>query len=371
MLIGIDGRALSGALAGSGRYVSELCRALDKLLPEAQFLVYSNTPVPLPVLGSRWTLRMDKTVWGRHLSSFAWYMLRVGQLASVDGVTAFWGGANFLPLGLPRRIHSVLTVLDLVHKVMPQSMALKHRLAFALFFYRGLQQANVLATISRGTSERLGKFGYRQADLVIYPGVDGAFRPATDTEISTMRDILKLRGPYLLSVSTLEPRKNLSTLIAAFVTAHRGGELNGFSLVLVGQAGWHNAALRAAVAAAQEEGVAIQCTGHVPDTLLPALYTDAKAVLMPSIYEGFGLPILEARLCGAHVLATDMPETREAGGPDVTYITPTVAGIKAGLRQVLDLPRRQSGLDTMEVPRWDVQGLMLARALCPVKGQLN
>lgn len=371
MLIGIDGRALSGSLAGSGRYVSELCRALDKALPEARFLVYSNVAVPLPVLGSRWALRMDETVWGGQLSSFAWYMLRVGQLAKLDGVTAFWGGANFLPLGLPSRIRTVLTVLDLVHKVMPHSMGLKHRLAFKLFFRRGLQQAEVLSSISRGTSTRLGKFGYRQADLVVYPGVDEKFQQATDIDISAMRDILKVHGPYLLSVSTLEPRKNLPTLIAAFMAMQRAGELDGYTLVLAGQAGWHDKALGAAVAEAHEKGVVIQRTGHVPDALLPALYTGAEAVLMPSIYEGFGLPILEARMCGARVVVTDMPETREAGGSDVTYTTPTEAGISAGLRQVLGWPRRESELGAMDVPRWDAQGLKLAQALCPAIGRVH
>lgn len=363
MMIGIDGRALTGAMAGSGRYVSELCRALDQCLPEAHFLVFCNAPVPLPVRNSRWSLRTDDTAWGKHLSPFAWYLLRAGRLAQADGVSAFWGGANFLPLGLPRRIHAVLTVLDLVHRVMPQSMSFKHRLAFDWFFRAGLKRADVLVSISEGTSSRLSEFGYRRADLVVRPGVDVQFRSASADAISAMRDSLDVPGPYLLSVSTLEPRKNLLKLIAAFMAMRRAGELPGIALVLVGQSGWKNDSLLAAVSEARGLGVDIRLTGHVPDALLPALYAGAEAVVMPSVYEGFGLPILEARMCGARVVASDMPETREAGGPDVTYVAPTVAGIQAGIRHALSLPRPESVMPDLGVPRWDEEGLKLARAL--------
>ena len=363
MLIGIDGRALAGAMAGSGRYVCELCRSLDRSLPQARFMVFSRDAVPLPVSSSRWVLRTEESTLGRRLSPFAWYVLRAGRLAGAEGVCAFWGGTNFLPLGLPRRIHSVLTVLDLVHRVMPQSMAFNNRIAFALFFRAGLRRADVLACISEGTSSRLAGFGYRRADLVVRPGVDAQFRPASAASILAMRDALDIRGPYLLSVSTLEPRKNLPALISAFLAMQGAGELPGIAMVLVGQSGWKNESLTAAVGQARELGAQIHLTGHVADGLLPALYAGAEAVVMPSVYEGLGLPILEARMCGARVLASDTPETREAGGPGVTYMTPDVAGIQTGIRHALSLPRPPAALPGAGVPRWDEEGLKLARAL--------
>lgn len=365
MLIGIDGRALNGAMAGSGRYVTELCRALDHFLPHARFVVFCNVPITLPVCNSRWTLRTDESAWGKHLSPFTWYLLRVGRLAQADGVTAFWGGANFLPLGLPNQIRAVVTVLDLVHRVLPQSMSIKNRLAFAGFFRSGLKRADVLVAISNGTSSRLNEFGYKKADLVVHPGVDDKFRPASSDMISAMREALDIPCPYVLSVSTLEPRKNLRALITAFITMRRAGELSGIALVLAGQAGWKNNALLNLVSEARELGCQILLTGHVADAFLPALYAGAEAVVVPSIYEGFGLPILEARMCGARVIASDTPETREAGGRDVTYVDPTVEGIQAGIRHVLRSPKPEPSMLDPCVPRWSEEGRKLAQAIDP------
>ena len=360
-LIGIDGRALAGPMAGSGRYVSELCRALDLALPRAHFAVFSNITITLPVHNERWTLRQDTSFWGR-LSPFMWYMLRAGHLANEDKVTAFWGGSNFLPLGLAPRVHAVVTVLDVVHRMFPQSMGWKHRLAFELFFRLSLQRANIVTAISKGTSSRLAFFGYRTADMIVRPGVDAGFKPAEAEAIAVMREVLGIRGRYLLSLSTLEPRKNLQQLIAAYLAMHKAGELPDIDLVLVGQMGWKTGALVDAIEKARHIGARIILTGHVPNGMLGALYTGAEVFLMPSIYEGFGLPILEARMCGARVVATDMPETREAGGDTVCYIEPTQAGIEGGIRRTLDLARPSQLIDD-DVPRWSSEGTILAHSL--------
>lgn len=363
MLIGIDGRPLADAMGGSGRYVTELCRALDACLPDARFLVYSNAPVRLPMANGRWALRQDESPWGRRLTPFTWYLLRAGRLAARDGVSAFWGGANFLPLGLPRSILAVVTVLDLVYRVMPESMTFRHRLAFGGLFRASLARADRVSAISRGTSTRLAAFGYRKADFVVLPGVDARFQPASGAAIAMMRKSLGLPGPYLLSVSTLEPRKNLPALIAAFLALSRTGELFGTALVLAGQTGWKDRGIQAAVAEARRLGAEIHLPGHVPEEWLPALYSAAEAFVLPSIYEGFGLPILEARMCGTRVLASDMPETREAGGTETLYVPPTSTGLQAGIREVLGSPRLKAFRDDEDVPRWEVEGRKLAQVL--------
>lgn len=368
VLIGIDGRPLAGARTGSGRYVSELCRVLDRLLPEAQFAVYSNVPVTMPVEGDRWCLRDDKSLLGRGLSPFAWYQFRAGSLAVQDGVSVFWGGANFLPLSLPFSVRTVVTVLDVVHHVHPQSMGWRHRQAFNLFFRMGLRRADIVTAISSGTGSRLARCGYRGADLIVKPGVSGHFCPQTTNSVATMRKRLAIPGPYLLSVSTLEPRKNLATLVTAFVDLRRAGELAGVALLLVGHSGWKNAMLQSALAEADSIGAQIVLPGFVPDDLLPALYAGAEAVIMPSVYEGFGLPVLEARACGARVVATDIPEIREAGGAQVIYVTPDVTGIQEGIRHALQ--QSQPPPESGELLSWDLEAEKLAKVLLFGKGQM-
>lgn len=361
MLVGIDGRALLDAVAGTRRYVTELCRVLDVALPEARFVIFSNAPLKMPVDSPRWSLRADDGACGRTLSPFAWYVSRAGSLAAREGVDVFWGCANFLPLGLPRRIRAVVTVHDVVHRVFPQSMRFRARLAYGLFFRLSMRRTQAVACVSRGTSDRLRELGFRSADVVIKPGVSAKFAPQDASAIALMRQQLGLSRRYLLSVSTREPRKNLDSLVRAYLAMRHAGELLHTDLVLVGQEGWKSRAVREALTSAGEHASSIHVTGRVPDELLPALYADADVFVMPSFYEGFGIPLLEARMCGTPVVATDIPELREAGGADAIYVSPTIAGIESGIRRVL--ARRRSAFVESDPPRWESEGLKLAALL--------
>jgi glycosyltransferase involved in cell wall biosynthesis len=103
--------------------------------------------------------------------------------------------------------------------------------------------------------------------------------------------------------------------------------------------------------------------GRVPDSDLAALYSGCDAFVFPSIYEGFGIPVLEARACGARVVATDTPEIREAGGDGTTYIAPTPEGLRSGILHVLSRPKRQT-MATLCLPTWEESATTLARVLC-------
>jgi len=100
-------------------------------------------------------------------------------------------------------------------------------------------------------------------------------------------------------------------------------------LVLVGGKGWKDQKLSQMIEG--YKGAGILPLGFVPDQDLPALYSGAKAFVFPSIYEGFGMPVLEARTCGTTVVATDIPELREAGGPYGIYVSPNSEELKKGI----------------------------------------
>lgn len=331
MLIGIDGRAFYGPAAGTGRYVGELCRQLDSLLPAARFRVYANQQIQLPVSSVRWEQGFDPSpIWAK-LPPSVWYFCRAGHLAGMDRVDVFWGSANFLPLGLPMHIPTVLTLYDMVHRLYPETMSFRNRMAYLLFFQRGLQRAHRRVAISEGTARRLKQHYGLPVHAIVKPQVDAQFHHATPTEVQAVRTRHALPHRYLLSVSTLEPRKNLSTLVEALADLAQSGQAYGLTLVLVGQRGWKNDRLVAQMRAACECGVAILELGYVPDADLPALYAGAVAVVMPSLYEGFGMPILEALHCGASVIASDTPETREAGGEAAQYVLPGVPALRSAI----------------------------------------
>ena len=364
MLIGIDGRAFYGAHAGTGRYVSELCAVLDAALPEARFVVYGNRPLKLPVSNGRWKQRGDGNSISARLPAALWFFLRAGTLAKRDRVDVFWGAANFLPLGLGET-PAILTIYDFVYRLFPRTLNFTHRMAYRLFFKRGLHRARTIIAISQGTSDRLFEFHGRRADIVIRPRVAPKFRPPRADETQEALSHYAIDFPYFLSVSTLEPRKNLEALIEAFLQLRSDGELPGAGLVLVGQQGWKDARLVSAVARAKALGAPIVLTGYVPDEWLPALYAGAAAVVMPSLYEGFGMPVLEAKCCGARVVTSDIPEIREAGDSGPIYIEPTVEGIKQGLRMAEKMSREEVAVmpEADRGASWAEEGEKLVRAI--------
>ncbi len=128
-------------------------------------------------------------------------------------------------------------------------------------------------------------------------------------------------------MATPEPRKNLVAVLAAFTQLEKKGNLKDYQLVLAGPTGWKSRKLTERLGAARAHGLVL--AGYVPDELMPLLYALSSALVFPSLYEGFGMPVLEARSCGARVVASNIPELREAGDEYTIYVEPTVEGIKA------------------------------------------
>jgi glycosyltransferase involved in cell wall biosynthesis len=169
---------------------------------------------------------------------------------------------------------------------------------------------------------------------------------------------LGVKRPYLLSVATPEPRKNLVAVLRAFIDLKKEGKLREHQLVLAGPTGWKNRALSEGLGEARAHGLVL--AGYVPDDLMPTLYGQADALVFPSLYEGFGMPVLEARACGARVVTTNIPELREAGDEYVVYVEPTLEGIKAGILQAIASSQPPPVLGRT----WTESASILAHALC-------
>ncbi len=299
-------------------------------MPHAEFFLYSRAPIGLPRISTRWHERVDRAA-GARLPNSLWGAARVGFLARSDRVNVFWGGTGLVPLiGLEAR--SVLTVHDLVYSLEPQTTSIRARWAARLFFRPSVRKADYIVCNSHGSARRLEAFLGRRADAVVHPGVSDAFRRREHAEVLRVLSRLDVRKPYLLAVGTWEPRKGLQRLIAAFLGLANQILLREHTLVLAGARGWKDDAIANAVSSG---GDRIRAVGYVDDDSLAALYSGADALVFPSIYEGFGIPVLEARACGTRVVASDLPELREAGGEGAIYIPPTEAGIMAGIAQAL------------------------------------
>jgi glycosyltransferase involved in cell wall biosynthesis len=166
---------------------------------------------------------------------------------------------------------------------------------------------------------------------VIPEATDALFQPVIDpTELARVRHLYHLDRPYVLSVGTAEPRKNLVRLLTAFAACQATLPVT-HELVLVGGRGWLTGPLEAAARPLLAAGL-LRVLGYVPQTDLPALYSGAAAFAYPSIYEGFGLPVLEALACGAPVLTSNRSSLPEVVGTAGLLVDPDAsAAIAAGL----------------------------------------
>jgi glycosyltransferase involved in cell wall biosynthesis len=357
--IGIDGRPFMERPTGVGRYVTELCRHLEDTLPNAQFVVYVSRPVALPLHSGKWVVRVEPNPALRRLNRGLWLVLGAGRLCLRDSLHAFWGTVTLLPFLRPG-IKAITTVYDLNHKVVPATMRTRDLWARRLLFGSSLARANAIVAISEGTAARLRSYYKHEVTAVLRPGVSARFAPQASSIVESCLARYNLRRPYLLAVGSREPRKNLELLIRTFSRMKANKLIGPDTLVLVGGRGWKDRVLRSLLAKGDLQDIRV--LEYVADADLPTIYTGARALVFPSLYEGFGMPVLEARACGTPVVTTDSPELREAGGPNSIYVEPTEEGIRLGILKVLNGECRketsQSRLST-----WEHGASVLARTI--------
>ncbi len=338
--IGIDGR-FCGAPIGIGRYTCALIQALDQVIPPDWTVYVLGDPArPLgrwPILPARVrVVRGDsvrRLVWANIHAPLLVRRWRLGLYHAVDNVS--------LPLFWPKSgIKYVLTVHDLIPLLCPEAVNWRHRAYFRLAIRRVVRLADAIIVdaeaVKRVVVERL--LVDEQRVHVIPIGVDpGRFRrpPAEASRRVRARYGLADDAQIILFVGTVEPRKNLPTLLRAFRRLRSSGPgPGGLQLVIAGSRGWGaEAALREAESLGLRDVV---FTGPVSDDDLVALYSEASLFVLPSLHEGFGLPALEAMACGVPVVASDIPVLREVLGEAARFVAPTdVGGIATVMGRVL------------------------------------
>jgi glycosyltransferase involved in cell wall biosynthesis len=223
-----------------------------------------------------------------------------------------------LPL---RSIPTVLTVHDLIFRHLPAHHKPLNRWYLNLTMPLYCRRASHIIAISRHSKRDLIS-AYEIAEekiTVVYEAAAPNFSPQPPRAVAAVRARYGLPERYLLFVGTIEPRKNLTRLLAAFENVYADGLVDG--LVIVGQHGWlyGDFFARLEKSPARE---AVLLPGYVPDGDLPAVYTGARALVLPSAYEGFGLPVLEAMACGTPVVASNASSIPEVGGDAALYFDP-------------------------------------------------
>lgn len=338
MVIGVDAsRTVTRQRTGTEAYAYFLIRALIPLAAEhnCQLKLYFNQPpqpdlfpqadhvehviIPFPRL---WTH-------GR----LAWELARRPP-------DVFYTPAHVIPYSL--RIPSVATIHDVGFHFFPKAHTRSQRTYLSWSTQHNGRHSRKVIADSQATKDdliRLYKLNPAKID-VIYPGIDPELGPVSDTgQLSSVQNKYGVIPPYLLYIGTLQPRKNLSRLIQAYTIS-----AVEYQLVLAGKIGWGAKPLMDEVENAQSNlnqggNVSgkdrLHLPGYIADQDKAALISGARALLFPSLYEGFGFPVVEANVCGTPVLCSNTSSLPEIANGAALEIDPLdIEGLATGIQRI-------------------------------------
>ena len=329
MRIAIDGRALTGRFTGDRTYWRCLLRALPQVDAENEYRVYSRAPIPAGELPDAPNLTCHVVEAANDRLWTAVALQRALRRDHADLLHVQYTAPPACPCPF------VTTVHDISFRLYPRWFPPKHRILLNLTVPASMRRAARVLTVSESSRMDILRVYGLPPDKVIATLESApeeflaqAKRVLDGREQETSQRIAKerfsLEAPFVLAVGVLQPRKNLRLLAHAFGKAKAAGNLPHL-LALVGKAGWgtEQETLRAQARHGGGEAAAqaLVFPGYVDDADLPTLYRACAAFCHPALYEGFGLPPLEAMACGAPTLVSDAPAMPEVAG-DAALIIP-------------------------------------------------
>ncbi|MBN2464191.1 glycosyltransferase family 4 protein [candidate division WOR-3 bacterium] len=299
------------------RYLQDTLIEMMAASPKDDFVLYAPAPIDVPLPQGKWRVCIPR----KRPGSLPGHWLRdtVPRVIAEDGIDVFWGQNTVMPLRLRRPCRRVLTVHDVTALVYPHTMQFRHRLSWALNFRAAVRAADAIVIDSQATARLVHRFFPTASPklVVIHAGCPRELRPVTRCEVlQQTAERLGLPGKFMLTVGTIEPRKDYSTLLH-IVRRDRALPL----LVIAGVVGWRSGAVLRLIRTAESEG-RVRYVGRVDDRELACLYSLACIMVYPSVYEGFGLPVVEAMACGCPVLCSWSSSLPEVGGTAVRYFRP-------------------------------------------------
>jgi glycosyltransferase involved in cell wall biosynthesis len=316
--IAIDAsRTTAARITGTEQYALQLIRALIRLNTTHDLTLYFRDEPPRDLFPESARVTQRVIPFPR-----AWTHLRFAAALMADRPDITWVPAHTLPVLFPGR--AAVTVHDLGYRYFPAAHPPRHRLYLDWTTRYSARRASVVFADSRTTADDLTRFyGTPPRKIrIVYPGVDAP--PIGDIE--AVKRKYGLPDRYFLFLGTLQPRKNIARLVQAYQQAKVDA-----ALVLAGGQGWlYDPSWVAGVPN-------VHLPGYVDDADKGALYAGARALAFPSLYEGFGFPVLEAMLCGTPVLCSNTSSLPELAGDAALLVDPLdVNAIADGLRRLND-----------------------------------
>jgi glycosyltransferase involved in cell wall biosynthesis len=328
--LGIDASRTSVAeKTGTEWYSSEIISALARLEERPRLRLYRRPGVSFAALTGVEEITIDR--------KRLWTHIGLSSELRRSPVDALFVPAHVLPRSHPKA--TVVTIHDIGYRFEPGAHTLQRRTMLELTTRWNARRAARIIAPSLATSRDLHReYGVDAARIdVIHHGLDHRrFRPIPESEVESVLSKLGIPRPYLLFVSTIQPRKNLQRIVSAFESR----EFAGFKLVVAGGAGWKSGAIIERMRLSSRRNDILQL-GYVSNDDLAALYNGAAAFVFPSLYEGFGMGVIEAMACGCPVVTSTASSLPEIAGDAAILVDPyAVPDIRDGILEALEPSNR-------------------------------
>ena len=324
MNIGIDARGLDGNRSGIPIYIEEIIKQISKIDSKNKYILYSTRKVNIKEKLEKNIIVKDEE---RRVGSF-WMYLKLPKILKEDHIDVFWGTQHLLPRRnrYTKNIKFVLTIHDLAIKKLKTVGSLKNTIIQKLFVKRSLKSADKIIAISKATKNDIVEL-YKineEKIKVIYNGTNLKENDycLTKNQEEEIQGKFKIKNKqYIFFLSTIEPRKNVDTLIKAYEYIRKKGK--NIKLVLAGGLGWkYEGILELVKKSKYKEDIIMP--GYISKEEKEYLYQNAKCFVYPSLYEGFGLPILEAMINRLLVVTANNSSLPEVGGLAAFYYDDTL-----------------------------------------------
>lgn len=338
--IAIDAHMIGTGETGNETYIRGLIGGLNRVDGCNRYLLYTTDPTLLPanLTGDRFRPRRISPA--GNVPRIAYAMPRAARHDRLDLLHVTYT----LPPAITCR--SIVSVHDISYRFFPEAFSPRDRLLLSIAVPLSMRRASRVITLSANARQDILR-EYRIPDwkVVAIPlAAEHHFQPVRDqTVLKGIRERYRLPERFILAVGNLQPRKNLLRLIEAFGALRQAG-YREHRLILVGQSRWKESDLLTAIQGLGLENEIIT-TGYVPDEHLAAIYSAADVFVYPSLYEGFGLPPLEAMACGTPVITSATSAIPEVVGDAALLVEPTdVRALAVALERVLSNPDERQRL---------------------------
>lgn len=320
MRIGIISDRLNRPLTGIGNYVYNLINELSKIDKEDIYLINYEKNNLFPelnkiIIKNPFEKFPKKPFYFWHL--YLNYYLNKKKL-DLDIIHSPENASLFVKLTNQKKI---ITVYDVISLYFPKTFTKITVFRYKLLFSKTIKTSDKIITVSHHTKQDIMKYFKIPEDKikVIYEAANGNYKPLKEDEVNKIRQKYNLNYPFILYVGTLEPRKNIPTLLKAYYKLKKQGIKH--KLVITGKRGWKYKSIFETIEKLNLQKDVI-FTGYVPDEDLPGLYNAADLFVYPSLYEGFGLPPLEAMACGTPVITSNTSSLPEVVGDAGIMVNP-------------------------------------------------